>query len=270
MTKVEILGFGCASCKKLAEHAETAARELGIAYEIEKITDVARIVKSGVKATPALIVNGEVLFAGGVAKAAEIRKKLVQEVSGPESGRPQGRSLPSIEARGGVEQNAKPVVRAVLLVFVLASLATLAVREFGGGDSRLAVVTASGPGLAEHAAQSDPRADKTTVYYFHGDARCPTCRKIEAYAQDAVRKDFPRELETGALEWRVLNVQRPDNTHYIRDFQLFTSTLIVVKVRNGEIATWKALDQTWEFVSDRTQFTKYVQDEVRQYLRSQS
>ena len=48
MKTVQILGTGCPRCKKLAERAEAAAKELGIEYEIEKLTDINAIIKFGV------------------------------------------------------------------------------------------------------------------------------------------------------------------------------------------------------------------------------
>lgn len=74
--KIQILGTGCKKCKQLTENAETAAREMGIAYELEKVTDIAEIVKFGVMATPALAVDGRVKLVGKVATPAEIRALL--------------------------------------------------------------------------------------------------------------------------------------------------------------------------------------------------
>ena len=74
--KIQILGTGCTKCKQLTENAETAAREMGIAYELEKVTDIVEIVKFGVMATPALAVNGKVKLVGKVATPAEIRALL--------------------------------------------------------------------------------------------------------------------------------------------------------------------------------------------------
>jgi len=74
--KIQILGTGCTKCKQLTENAETAAREMGIAYELEKVTDIAEIVKFGVMATPALAVDGKVKLVGKVATPAEIRALL--------------------------------------------------------------------------------------------------------------------------------------------------------------------------------------------------
>jgi small redox-active disulfide protein 2 len=74
--KIQVLGTGCAKCKQLTENAEAAAREMGVAYELEKITDIRDIMRFGVLATPALAVDGKVKLVGKVATAAEIRQLL--------------------------------------------------------------------------------------------------------------------------------------------------------------------------------------------------
>ena len=74
--KLQILGTGCPKCQKLTEDAEAAAKDLGIDYELEKVTDVNDIMKYGVMMTPALAVDGEVKLSGKVADADEIKKYL--------------------------------------------------------------------------------------------------------------------------------------------------------------------------------------------------
>jgi len=74
--KIQILGTGCPNCKKLTENAERAARELGIDYEIEKITKIDDIVNFGVMVTPALAVDGQLKVSGKVATPEEIKKLL--------------------------------------------------------------------------------------------------------------------------------------------------------------------------------------------------
>ena len=76
MKTLQILGPGCPKCKKLAEIAETAARELGIDYEMEKVTDINSIMGFGVMITPALVVDGHVKVSGKVPKVEEIKKML--------------------------------------------------------------------------------------------------------------------------------------------------------------------------------------------------
>jgi small redox-active disulfide protein 2 len=74
--KIQVLGTGCPKCKKLAEAAEAAAQSLGVAYEMEKVTDIEKIMAFGVLATPALAVDGEVKVVGRVPSPAEIRTIL--------------------------------------------------------------------------------------------------------------------------------------------------------------------------------------------------
>ena len=74
--RIQILGTGCPKCKKLTENATAAAEALGVEYEIEKITDINEIMKSGVMMTPALVVDGDVKSVGKVLSADDIKKFL--------------------------------------------------------------------------------------------------------------------------------------------------------------------------------------------------
>jgi small redox-active disulfide protein 2 len=76
LKKIQILGTGCAKCKKLTEHAEKAAQELGIDYEIEKVTDIMEIASFGVMMTPGLVIDGKVKTTGKITSAEEIKKLL--------------------------------------------------------------------------------------------------------------------------------------------------------------------------------------------------
>lgn len=74
--KIQILGTGCPKCRQLAANAEAAARELGVEYELVKVTDINEIMKFGVMMTPALAVDGEVKVVGKVPEAEEIKGML--------------------------------------------------------------------------------------------------------------------------------------------------------------------------------------------------
>ena len=76
MKKLQILGTGCPKCRKLAENAESAAKAMGIEYEIEKVTDINEIMEFGVMMTPALAVDGEVKVVGKVPEPDAIRDML--------------------------------------------------------------------------------------------------------------------------------------------------------------------------------------------------
>ena len=78
MKKIQILGPGCAKCIKLAQNTDQAAKNLGIEYEIEKVTDIKEIMKCGVMMTPALVVDGKVKVVGKILTPAEI-EGLIKE-----------------------------------------------------------------------------------------------------------------------------------------------------------------------------------------------
>ena len=76
MKKIQILGSGCPKCKALAQNAETAAKELGLEYTLEKVTDIKEIMKFGVMTTPALVIDGQVKDGGKVLSPEQIKAML--------------------------------------------------------------------------------------------------------------------------------------------------------------------------------------------------
>lgn len=74
--KIQILGTGCPKCRKLTETAEAAARELGLDFEMEKVTEIDKILAYGVMMTPGLAVDGKVKSVGKVPSLEEVKKML--------------------------------------------------------------------------------------------------------------------------------------------------------------------------------------------------
>jgi small redox-active disulfide protein 2 len=70
--KVQILGSGCPNCKRLEANAKEAVQASGIKADIEKITDIEKIMEFGVMMTPALAVNGIVKSSGRVLNKDQI------------------------------------------------------------------------------------------------------------------------------------------------------------------------------------------------------
>lgn len=111
-----------------------------------------------------------------------------------------------------------------------------------------------------------PESRKVVATYFHGNVRCATCRKVEAYAREAVEEGFRSEIDKGVVEFRAINVEEPANRHYIQDYQLMTRSVVVTEEVDGAVAQWTRLDQVWAFVGNRPAYLNYVQDAVRGYL----
>jgi small redox-active disulfide protein 2 len=74
--KIEVLGSGCAKCKKLYENAQEAVKLSGKEAEIVKVEDINQIVTYGVMSTPALVVDGVVKVSGKLVSPEEIAAML--------------------------------------------------------------------------------------------------------------------------------------------------------------------------------------------------
>jgi hypothetical protein len=149
--------------------------------------------------------------------------------------------------------NAKTPITIVLIVFVLASIAALAMKEFS----------------AKKATTDDGVVEGTKIvaYYFHGTKRCPTCTKIEKYSHAAIDSFFVQPLKDGRLEFVTMNYDEPQNEHVWNDYQLAAQSLVLVHYKDGVQQKWENLTQIWELVGDEDQFYAYVKDGVDRFLK---
>ncbi len=72
MIEVKILGTGCASCKTTLKLVEEVVAAKGVAARIEKVEDIASIMRFGVMRTPGVVIDGKVVHAGGVPSRAQV------------------------------------------------------------------------------------------------------------------------------------------------------------------------------------------------------
>ena len=73
---IQVLGAGCTKCNNLAVAVESAAKQLGVDYTVEKVTDINKIVGMGVMTTPAIVVDGKLKCTGVVPSVEQIMKML--------------------------------------------------------------------------------------------------------------------------------------------------------------------------------------------------
>lgn len=74
--KIEILGTGCAKCKKLYENTLEAVKLSGREAEVTKVEDIKQIASYGVMSTPAVVVDGVVKSSGKLLSPEEIKAML--------------------------------------------------------------------------------------------------------------------------------------------------------------------------------------------------
>jgi len=114
------------------------------------------------------------------------------------------------------------------------------------------------------AAQNDT---KFFVYYLHTTGRCPTCVKMEKYTNEAIKAYFSNELKSGKIEFKVVNVEMPENEHFIKDYGLYTKSIVISEVKNGKELRWKNLDKIWTKVRDKNEFMNYIKQETSDFMR---
>ena len=73
---IKILGMGCANCKRTKALTQEVVNSLRLTAQIEEVTDLATIMGYGVMATPAIVINEQVVSTGGVPSREQLVKLL--------------------------------------------------------------------------------------------------------------------------------------------------------------------------------------------------
>jgi hypothetical protein len=165
----------------------------------------------------------------------------------------------------------KRIAFRVLIAFVVLSFGYLGFRSTRAAKdwhspASLQAATPEPKEPTEPGARAED-GSKIIAYYFHVNVRCTTCRKIEAYSKEVIQQRFAKEIASGRIEWRLVNIETPENRHFVQDYQLVTKSLVLVLYNGGRQKEYKVLNDTWQLVGDKTEMQGYVEKEVRNYLR---
>ncbi len=72
MKDFKVLGSGCSKCVATAKLIEDIAQTKGVEVQVEKVTDLTRILGYGVMSTPGVVIDGKVVHAGGVPARSKV------------------------------------------------------------------------------------------------------------------------------------------------------------------------------------------------------
>ncbi|MHC4983325.1 MAG: nitrophenyl compound nitroreductase subunit ArsF family protein [Planctomycetota bacterium] len=178
----------------------------------------------------------------------------------------------------------RTIIAAVLMIFVAGSVVYLVARELNDSseapqseepgkqaENRPSPTSlpATAPGTSAVATAERPVSSdrKIIVYYFHGYARCVNCLRFEAWTRSIIKTSFAEAVSHGRLEWRVVNVEAPGNRHFIKDYELYTKSVVLVETHDGKRIRWKNLDRIWELVYSEDAYSAYVRRELAAYLK---
>lgn len=107
---------------------------------------------------------------------------------------------------------------------------------------------------------------QVVVTYFHPAHQCRTCRKMETAIEKIIRNQFPKELKEGVLVYQSIDVGKKQNKHFVADYSLLTSSVIVSLVVHGEEKEWNHLEDVWKQIRKKEMFPQYIKDEIGAYL----
>jgi len=110
------------------------------------------------------------------------------------------------------------------------------------------------------------KGDKVIAYYFHTTFRCPSCHKIEQYTEEAIKNNFSKEIESGELEYKVINIEEKGNEHFVQDYKLYTKSVVLSLVKDGKEAKFKNLEQVWQLLRSKDKFHQYIKSQTQEFL----
>ncbi len=160
------------------------------------------------------------------------------------------------------------------LTFLLLILAGSALTLLWGTNSTAESQTGKRTADSAERAIAETKDSDTTIttpeiiaYYFRTTYRCASCRKIEAYSKEAIENGFAEQIESGTIKFASVNIDEAENKHFVKDYKLYTKSLVICDMEDGEQVEWKNLTRVWQLIRNKQEFVKYVQDEINAYLK---
>ena len=267
---ITIYGSGCAKCAALAETTREALAEIGSEAEVVKETDFAKIAAAGIARTPALAVNGKLVFSGKAPDKETLKELLAEHVSDAR-GNAAGASCAcgggcgcGCGCGGGAKNPPKKTLRR-LVVWAVVLLALIAAVRLWNRTSRDAADAPASPAAEQPAAARDSTSRLELTYFTFG-ARCPTCVRMEKWAQESVVEAFPEALSAGTLVF----AGKPATRETVARYGLTTKSLMLLRMDGENEISSRNLDRIWELSGDERAFKSYVVETVRAELASDS
>ena len=156
----------------------------------------------------------------------------------------------------------KSILRSLLLIIVLGSLAIWGNREY----QKSRATSASKAAAAEEQAIPVVDGPQVVVTYFLMGTRCPSCKKIEALAKETVEQDFATEKSNNKIILRIINTDDAAHRHYIEDYKLAFKTVVISRRLNGKEIAWANMEKVWDLLDDGPAYHAYLGDQIRAYL----
>jgi hypothetical protein len=115
-------------------------------------------------------------------------------------------------------------------------------------------------------AESPGDSPRFTATYYFTKVRCPSCLTIERLTETTIKTEFAEQLGSGLLEWRTINIDGDGNFHFVKDYNLYTKSVIISENEDGKEVRWKNLPKVWELLGNEAKFGRYLKDEINAFM----
>ncbi|GIV20821.1 MAG: hypothetical protein KatS3mg023_2572 [Armatimonadota bacterium] len=159
---------------------------------------------------------------------------------------------------------------ALLLFVVLALWQAMSEQSAVVSSGREEEGTSASQSSAQTAAIQIPSQGKHVVlYYFHTTFRCASCLTIEKTVRQVLSEQFQKQIDDGLLQFDTVDVENPQNRHYIEDYKLYSKSLVLVEYQDGKEVRHKNLEGIWQQTSLEG-LRDYIAQEISAFLEGAS
>jgi hypothetical protein len=116
------------------------------------------------------------------------------------------------------------------------------------------------------AAQPEAVGNGLVVYYFHSNARCPTCLAVESGTKATLDADFAPQMARGEIVMKMLNYEKASGEVLASKFKVGSPVVVLVKMKDDKITEWKTLGKVMALAGDRAAFSAYVREGIQSFL----
>ena len=132
------------------------------------------------------------------------------------------------------------------------------------------LVPAPGPALADSilpdGCLGNLNDNQVVVYYFHRKFRCQSCEVLESTLLNTMQVTYSNQFGAGRLAMCIINVDDPENRHFLEQFQIISNSIVIVEKKSGVILRYKNLASIWDVAEDRDAITHLLRNEVAEFL----
>jgi small redox-active disulfide protein 2 len=79
--EIKILGTGCPRCQEVEKRTIDTLAEMNVAADVQKVTDIKKIMEYKILGTPGLVINGRVKCAGKIPAKSQIKQWIEEEMN---------------------------------------------------------------------------------------------------------------------------------------------------------------------------------------------